>query len=77
MDALAFRCPRSNQTVATGIAIDSDGVRQIRSMPLRSRCPYCEDVHELQISDAFFIPMMRRSEAPRGASLPISLPRRF
>jgi hypothetical protein len=76
MDALAFRCPQTNQTVATGISIDSDGVRQIRSLPLHSRCPYCQQVHELQISDAFLLPMMRSSEAAR-TSAPIILRRPF
>jgi hypothetical protein len=76
MDALAFRCPQTNQTVATGISIDSEGVRRIRSMPLRSRCPHCEQVHELQISDAFLIPMMRRPPAPY-AGVPIILRRPF
>jgi hypothetical protein len=71
LDALAFRCPQTNQTVATGISIDAEGVRQIRAMPLRSRCPYCQEVHELQISDAFFIPMMRNSEKPRLPSMPV------
>jgi hypothetical protein len=70
LDGLAFRCPQTNQTVATGISIDAEGVRRIRSMPLRSRCPYCAEVHELQISDAFFIPMMRNSEQPRLPSIP-------
>jgi hypothetical protein len=77
MDALAFRCPQTSQTVATGISIDRDGVGQIRSMPLRSRCPYCAELHELRIRDAFFIPMMRVSEGPRRPERPIVHHRRI
>ncbi|HEY0439648.1 MAG TPA: hypothetical protein VGD36_06185 [Xanthobacteraceae bacterium] len=53
MGTLTFRCPRTGQTIETGIATDADTLSGVRSVTMRVPCPHCAAEHEFDVAQGF------------------------
>jgi hypothetical protein len=48
---LTFKCPYTNKPIKSGIEIDSENARRMRTLPLRVQCPHCGLHHDGVIGD--------------------------
>jgi len=52
MGRLHFVCPKTGQTVDSGIESELDTLLRIRRDHVRSTCPVCGQQHEWEVGDA-------------------------
>jgi hypothetical protein len=53
MAVLRFTCPKKNQQTPTGIETDVQSLRASWNATLKVDCPYCGEVHEISVREAY------------------------
>jgi hypothetical protein len=51
MSALTFCCPRSGQTIRTGIETDEHTFAAVKTLSMRVRCAHCGGEHEFSVAE--------------------------
>jgi hypothetical protein len=63
---LAFSCPTTGRSIATGIEMDAATRRSTWFEPVRLSCPHCGAEHEMSVSAAFIADASRPAADPNG-----------
>jgi hypothetical protein len=62
MGVLLITCPRTGKEFSTGIQADRSTARTLPKVAMRSRCPFCEDVHDWNVQDARYVEALPPSD---------------
>lgn len=64
---LMFRCPYTNKTIASGIELEAESLKDVSDYPISLQCPHCGRQHHGTIADGCLSDERGTPAVPRDA----------